>query len=221
VPLGERVHIVRPGDCVESIAAAVGCAWRDLWEHPRNASLRAKRENPNLLAPGDLVRLPAALFPSGRPITKGAAHAFEADVPSTLLDVRFVERDDDGAHPLAGVPYAVRALDVERRGTTTSDGRVRESIPLAARRVDVVLHPDTERAREVRVEIGALDPIDEPCGVTQRLQNLGWLGADVSEPAVAAAITGLRRERGLSDDGPLDDATRAALLDAHDGAPRT
>lgn len=225
MPRGERVHVVRPGDCVESIAASFGCGWQPLWEHPRNAALRALRGDPNLLAPGDLVRLPVQLAPRGNTVAKGGTHTFEGTAPTTMLDVRFVERPDDAeegeaegsARPVAGAAYVVRALDVERYGTTTSDGRVREAIPVAARLVRVTLHPGTDHARETVVDVGGLDPIDAPSGVVQRLQNLGLLRAVAGDAEVAAAIASLQRARGLPDDGVLDDATRAALRAAHDG----
>lgn len=217
MPRADRVHVVRAGDCIESIAASIGCDWRALWEHPKNGPLRAKRANPNVLAPGDLVRVPKELVPNGCAISKGATHVFEGVAPTTTLDVRFVEHGEDGVRPLSGVPYAVRALDIERRGTTTSEGRVVETIPLEVRRAYVTLHPDTDHAREVRVEIGVLDPIEDPTGVTQRLQNLGWLGADVSQAVVDRALAEFRREHGLPEEGGLDEAMRAALRDAHDG----
>jgi hypothetical protein len=72
------------------------------------------------------------------------------------------------------------------------------------------------------VLVGDMDPIDEPSGVRQRLQHLGYLlpGSEtLSEDDVAArdrdAIAAFQSKKGLPPTGTINDATRAALDAEH------
>jgi hypothetical protein len=53
-------HTVQPGDCFNSIAKANGFFnYQTLYNHGDNATLKAHRSNPNMLAEGDVVKIPA------------------------------------------------------------------------------------------------------------------------------------------------------------------
>ncbi len=55
------VHTVKPGETLSAIAAKYKVrSWQDIYSHPSNAALRAKRPNPNLIAVGDQVNIPTA-----------------------------------------------------------------------------------------------------------------------------------------------------------------
>jgi len=51
-----REHLVRPGDCIASLAATCGVSVATIWDHPDNAALRQRRASPHQLMPGDVVR---------------------------------------------------------------------------------------------------------------------------------------------------------------------
>src|SRR5438270_7345148 len=52
-------YIVKQGDHVSSIAKDNGFPdYHIIWDHPNNAELKQKRQNPNVLFPGDHVFLP-------------------------------------------------------------------------------------------------------------------------------------------------------------------
>ena len=71
-----------------------------------------------------------------------------------------------------------------------------------------------------------MDPIDEPSGVRKRLRHLGYHcdplrpeGPDSPEEALAAldrsAIQAFQQDHQIAPTGEIDDATRAALVEAH------
>lgn len=52
-------YVVKSGDWLSKIAAAHGFSdWRDIYYHPDNAAFRAKRPDPDLIYPGDVVMIP-------------------------------------------------------------------------------------------------------------------------------------------------------------------
>jgi len=54
-------YTVRPGDSLSSIASRNGLSsWRDIYDHPDNATFRTRRPNPNLVA-----RVMSSSFPDG------------------------------------------------------------------------------------------------------------------------------------------------------------
>ncbi len=55
------IHIIKSGDTLSGIARQYGIkSWQELYNHPSNASFRAKRRNPNLIFPGDRINIPTA-----------------------------------------------------------------------------------------------------------------------------------------------------------------
>jgi hypothetical protein len=53
------MHTVGQGESLATIASQNGLqSWRTIWDHPRNAALRAQRPRPELLHPGDQVYVP-------------------------------------------------------------------------------------------------------------------------------------------------------------------
>jgi hypothetical protein len=57
-------YTVKSGDTLSAIASRHGMRWQDLYNHPDNAAFRAKRPNPNLIYPGDVI-----MIPGGAPAT--------------------------------------------------------------------------------------------------------------------------------------------------------
>ena len=51
-------HTVEQGESVMSIAEENGFLCETLWNHPKNAALKAKRGDPDVLMPGDALHIP-------------------------------------------------------------------------------------------------------------------------------------------------------------------
>src|SRR6185437_12179314 len=49
-------YVVQAGDCISSIAERYGFYWQTLWR--ANPELKSLRKNPNVLFPGDIVKVP-------------------------------------------------------------------------------------------------------------------------------------------------------------------
>lgn len=209
--------VVRPGDCIESLAAEIGCAWSDLWDHPRNETLRRARSSPSLLAPGDVVQIPEELWPRPVALPKGGSHRYRCAPPRTTLRVRVQRRGDDGVTALASAPFRVTAAGVTVDGTTTAEGDVVAEIPVEARSAHVVVAAGTPDERSFVARIGHLDPIDAPRGIAQRLAHLGLLGPLRTPDALRDAVARFQHRHGLEPTGELDAETIRRIRAEHDG----
>ena len=62
-------YTVKSGDTLTRIAAQHGFAdWREIYRHPDNAAFRAKRPNPDLIFPGDVLMIPREEPPAPPPV---------------------------------------------------------------------------------------------------------------------------------------------------------
>jgi len=208
-----REHIVKSGECIASLAAAFGSTLEAIWGHDANAELRALRNDPWVLAPGDRVAIPVATggaftLDAGRRhvFRRQATHSdFQVTVTHNGLpraDVGFtIVLDGDDASPVTGV--------------TDGDGVIRARLPARARRAIIEFADGRGRFSFV---LGALDPLDTISGIQGRLRALGMYFADVDGnhgPYTSRALRRFQAERGLPITGAPDDATKAALREAY------
>lgn len=203
--MGTKEHRVQQGECLESIAHAVGAGWKDIWELPENAELRRTRKAPNVLLPGDVVHVPdkAASFT----VETGKRHTFVASrCRTTLLDV--VIKASGKAVAAADCVVLVQGLRVPAR--IDERGRLRLEIAPNARRATVVMADGSE----VELHLGQMDPIDELSGVQGRLVALGYGCGDEDGqlgPGTRQALFHFQKDSGMKPTGDLDTSTRAKL----------
>jgi N-acetylmuramoyl-L-alanine amidase len=114
-------HEVAEGECFSSIAFENGFFWRTLWEHEKNAGLKAKTRSPFVLEPGSVVHVPE-LRPKEEACATGKRHRFRRKGVPEVLNILFAE----GGEPLAGVPFVLVIDGKETRGKTDGEGRVRQ-----------------------------------------------------------------------------------------------
>jgi len=210
-----RIHIVRLGQCVASIAYDHGFYPGTLWDHPENAELKRLRRSMNVLKPGDRVFIPD-LQRKVVSVATDAMHRFRRRAVPDELNMIFTDHD---GRPRSGLPYTVEVDGKERHGVTGSAGEI--AIPIMPDAVSgrLVLH--TATGDEVyTLELGHVAPITELLGVQQRLTNLGYPCLDEADKAgslTRGALRNFQLERDLAVTGELDDATRHEIEQAYGG----
>lgn len=201
-------YVVRPGDYLTRIAARRGFDPKTVWDDPKNADLKKRRPNPEVLAAGDILYVPEEK-PKKNPLTIGGTNSFKARLPR--VKVKVVLNGSDGK-PLANAKYWV---DGEEAGTTAGDGKVEIEVRPTQTSVSLRVEgcPDTYLLR-----VAHLDPIDTDAGVRQRLVNLRYLpesSAHVTPAQLADALRRFQQQNGLSPTGVADDDTRQKLVSAN------
>ncbi|WP_437671179.1 peptidoglycan-binding protein [Sorangium sp. So ce131] len=203
-------YIIKQGDHLTKIAVRFGFTSYDvIWNHPRNAELKARRRTPNVLMPGDRVFIPDREVKSAK-VSSGKRHFFKVKRSRLQLRLAFL----DFLHrPIANTEGA---LDIQSnlRAITDGDGRMELIIAAAAEGGTITLPQGS-----ATIHIGHLDPIDEESGLRARLANLGYLigvveDADDTEE-LRFALQEFQADHGIKITGAFDDATRAKLLDIH------
>ncbi len=173
-------HEVEPGECLSSIAYDHGHFPDHLWEHGENAELRRLRENPNLLAPGDVVHVPA-LRPKELTVKTGQRHVFRRKAVPEKLRFQLHSNDEERA----GVQFILTIDGVETGGKTDAEGIAEVWIPPSARTATL-----TAGEQVIEIALGSLGPLSSEAGIKARLANLGFLddpegaGPDELEEAI-------------------------------------
>lgn len=203
-------HTVVQGDSMASIAKAYGFLWEQLWEHPRNAELKARRKNPNVLVAGDVVFIPALVNKTLAVETERRHRYRRKGIPSKI-SLQLME----GARPRAGLPFTISLDDGSViEGETDADGFVKASVQ-PERKSAVVQVKGRWGPERYQVQLGHLDPIDETTGVQQRLKNLGRPCAVTGErdEQTEKALRRFQKEQSLPITGEPDEPTKARLLE--------
>jgi hypothetical protein len=203
-------HIVAPGDCILSLAAASGFAWRTLWDLPENAALKESRGNPAILKPGDRVEVPARRDGDEK-AASDARHTFEVLAQPISLVIRLLR----GGAAVASQPYRLEVDGRTLTGSTDGDGFVRVSVPAAAVEARLVL---AELGDELALEIGSLEPASEVAGVQARLHNLGFEIDAVSgelDPKTKEKVAIFQETYDLEVTGEPDEPTAKKLQSVH------
>ena len=207
--VGGGNYVVRPGDCLSSIAARFGFRWQTLWELSENAALRRIRKDPNILLPGDKLTIPDLRKKElERPTDQ--RHRFVVK----NLRVKCVMRFKEDGESRAGERYSLCVDGNWQEGTLDGDGTLTAWIPPEAKSGKLIL----DGTEEIPLNFGTLDPVTEVSGVQGRLFNLGFSPGPIDGfwgPQTAAAVRDFQEARGLRRTGKIDDATKAALVEAH------
>ena len=210
-------YTIQQGDYLAKIAEAHGFFdMQTIWQHAENAALRAKRDNPNVLLPGDKLFIPDKVQRIENKPTD-TPHRFRVKRSKNLL--RLILED------LYGKPVANAACELTVDGkvfqvVSGGDGKIEQAIPLKATKAQLLVK-DGETALKgvtLEIEIGHLDPVAEHSGQAARLSNLGYflgaLDAD-DDAAFRSAVEEFQCDNGLAVDGDCGAQTQAKLLSVH------
>lgn len=209
-------YVVKKGDCLSSIAAEHGLPWKVLWADPKNANLKRKRKDPNVLMPGDVVFVPDTRERMEDCATEDR-HRFLRKRGRTLLRIILKDEEDE---PLASKDYELTIGSQTFRATTDGDGRIEEQLPAGAAegKLVVTLEEEPPSAFTWTLKIGCLDPVEEVSGVQGRLNNLGFDCGPVDGiigPWTRAAVEAFQEEYGLDVDGIAGPKTQAKLKEVY------
>jgi hypothetical protein len=204
-------HVVQQGECLNSIAAAYGLLWQTIWNFPRNAALKHKRKDPNILFPGDLLYIHDKT-PRLQSCATDRRHSFRLQAQPCKLRVMLLYNDK----PRAGEPYSLIVDGVFFDGKADADGWVEREIPPGAVQGRLVL----KNAGEVHLLLlGEMDPIAEIAGIQKRLQNLGYYIGEKADgifgPKTASGVRVFQRQYGLVVDGIPGPKTQAKLKEVY------
>jgi hypothetical protein len=190
-----KTHTVKPSDCIASIAFENGFAPDTLERHPSNRELRDRRENLNMLMPGeDRVFIPE-MTPKEESGETDTRHTFRRRGVPEVLRLRVLDEKND---PVARAPYRLDIDGQLQHGSTDEDGRVEVPIPPNARRGKLIVKTETTELG-YELMLGNLAPITEITGIKGRLRNLGYEISDDDgvrdSPIPAARRPGCDRPR--------------------------
>ncbi len=226
-----KTYVVKQGDYLTRLAATRGLDPDAVWSLAENRTLRERRQNREMLAPGDVIHFPEQLA-AGPSVSVGTMNRYKATVPTVHVRVRLQSE----SRPREGEAFVVDGAGAQPiTGTTGADGVVAFDVPIS---VSQCLLRLPARGAAYPVLVGHLDPHDEPSGIAARLEHLGFLspdlrstlaqgllGVDVNRPtipewledALGEAIRAFQRQSGLTPTGVADADTVEALRRAHDG----
>ncbi len=210
-----RPYVVKQGDYLRRLAHERGFQPDVVWEHAANKDLRERRDNPEILAPGDILYVPApdAL---AHPIEPASVNRYRAKRERAPVNLKLM----NGTAPLANARCRViGAAAAPIDASTDGDGMLSLEAPL---HVPSLRLEFADAGLTFTVKLGHIDPITEVSGVRQRLTNLGFAGLDGDDfddgwddPRVIYSLKVFQREQGLDVTGEMSDATRDALRRLH------
>jgi hypothetical protein len=213
-------YTVQQGDCFSSIARSFGFRWKQLWD--LNPELQKKRGDPNVLFPGDIVKIPDQKEGQESGGTD-QRHTFKLLGEKTVLQIRLLAN----GKPRKNLPCQLTVDGVEQQGTFKTDGDAHlthngsREVPIPGKATSAVLlagQPPSQTTH--RLALGGLDPVTELRGLQQRLSNLGfdsgpndghWGGR------TRKSVVQFQNAYGLDVSGVPDAATQQKLHKVHGG----
>lgn len=204
-------YTIQQGDYLSKIASINGFAnYHTIWDHPNNAALKKKRQDPNVLFPGDKLFIPEKEERKESSIT-GKRHTFV--VTKQSLKLRLV-LEDCYEKPIANAPCTLMVDGEARQVTTDASGKIEQQIPATLKEAFLIINDEQTPFENdaIPIKVGHLDPVEEISGQIARLNNLGYFAGDVN-PAQQTAGDGGSNDDGKDCNGDRknDDEFRSAV----------
>jgi N-acetylmuramoyl-L-alanine amidase len=210
-------YAVQQGDHLAKIAKTFGFSdWQTIWKHPNNADLKNKRQNPNVLYPGDLIFIPDNQSRE-ESCSTDKKHIFVKKASD--LKLRLTLRDQY-EKPIANASCILILGGKSVTVKTDGKGKIEADIqPDDHEGILIIQDPETPfDSTPISFKIGDLDPVDETSGQVARLNNLGYFAGDLEQPDPAAfqsAVEEFQCDNSLTVDGICGPMTQAKLKKEH------
>jgi peptidoglycan hydrolase-like protein with peptidoglycan-binding domain len=209
-------HVYKRGETIISIAREHRFrAWRPIWEHAGNASLRAQRADPNQLVDGDAVFIPDRMM-AEQPCVTNQRHVFRLRPLTQHVQQRLL---DENGQPMAGLQYSLTCAGETFRGRTDAEGELVEEVAAAALEATLTITLPGAEPMTWSLQFGHLEPVDTVYGVKARLTHLGYECGTVDDnfdEATRDALRAFQADAELPVSGERDAATIAQLATRHD-----
>lgn len=167
-------HTVKQGEHISTLAKKFGFFdYLIIWDDPANSELQAKRENPNVLFPGDKVTIPDKEEKKVNCATT-KLHTFQ--IKKKKLQLR-IDIKDYFDKPYADTDCVLEVDGAPQTMKTDSKGLIEREIQPTATAGRLVV-----RGSDIEVRIGHLDPESEETGQIARLNNLGYSAGPLDTP---------------------------------------
>jgi hypothetical protein len=213
-----KYHTVAQGEHVPGVAWSYGFSdYQTLWGHPNNAALKEKRQNPNVLFPGDRLFIPDLEHREEMRPTD-ALHEFVLSRPVLKLRLKI---EDQYEQPIAGASCLLVVDSDSRQLTSDGQGKLELEIPPSARQSYLIVQDDKQTpfaGIQIPIRIGHLDPVTEVSGQQARLLNMGYYFGDLdgkSSEDFQSAVEEFQCDQGQKVDGICGPQTQATLKKVH------
>lgn len=208
-------HTIKQGEHISTLADLYRFYdYHTIWDDAANADLKAKRDNPNVLFPGDVVHVPDKQKKT-LDVSTTKLHTFAIKTQHPKLRIVIKDYFDK---PLANTPCALEVEGAPKALTTDNKGLIERDIDRPAKKGRLVV-----RGSDIEVRIGHLDPVEEKSGQVARLNNLGYRAGLIEAPddqLFQSALEEFQCDNDIRDGsgrvtGVADARTRAKLKENH------
>ena len=209
-------HTVEQGEYLSLIAEKYGFQnYGTIWNHPDNAALKQLRGDPNVLLPGDILKIPDKTEKQeSRPT--GQVSTFQVTREQLFLKLALKDFDNQ---PLANTDCELEIDGATTPLTTDADGKIQLPISRSAKEATLSFKdPLVPFDLLVPIKIGHLDPVDSISGQKARLSNLGYITRpldEVDDTVFARTVQEFQCDMGITVTGECDDDTQAKLKELH------
>jgi hypothetical protein len=235
-------HIVRKGECIDSIAKRYGYFADTLWNHSDNQRLRELRKDQNILWPGDVVIIPELRQKESDASTE-EHHRFRRKGVPARLRMKFFkpaapnpEESNTGSQydpsryegappqqamdyePITNAQFVLNVDGTYIQGQSDGEGLVDVPIPPDAVEGSIKFYPGAPEEIAFNLSLGDMDPIDTIKVVRKRLNNLGYPclpSGDEMDDSLADALRQFQSAQNLTANGEIDQATKDKLVEIH------
>lgn len=215
------IHTVVQGDHLSSIARKYGfSSYKTIWDHGQNAELKKKRQNPNVIFPGDRLFIPDK---GEKEESRGTEKRHHFKVKTEKLKLRLV-LEDMYEKPLANAMVELSIENEVFKLTTDGQGKIEADIKATDGQGLLTIKDPQTPINEILIpiKIGNLDPVEEESGQKARLNNLGYFAGpsdaksdEQNKAAFLSAVEEFQCDHGLAVDGKCGPNTQAKLKQAH------